>query len=127
TAWRSGSIADQMLFSRPRPQMLPVGAAPAPIPAVWTNLRRDNVMAPPYCPFPDEVVVEDLSTLRNTSGAFCLSSIVPSEMRAHCFSSGGKSRPTITPLAAHPSRNAAAVIVLPISVKMKLVCESVDV
>ena len=37
--------------------------------------------------------------------AFCISSIVPSEMRAHCFSSGGKSRPTITPLAAHASRN----------------------
>jgi len=28
------------------------------------------------------------------------------------------------PLVAHASRNAAAVIVLPMSVKMKLVCES---
>src|SRR5207249_3683684 len=76
--------------------------------------------------FPDDVVVEDLSTLRNTSVAFCISSIVPSEMRAHCFSSGGKSRPTSTPSFAHASRNAAAVIVLPMSVKMKFVCESVD-
>src|SRR5204863_1974700 len=58
--------------------------------------------------FPDDEVVEGLSTLRNTSVAFCISSIVPREMRAHCFSSGGKSRPTITPFAAQPSRNAAA-------------------
>jgi hypothetical protein len=37
TAWSPGSNADQMLFSRPRPQMLLVNAAPAPSPAVWTN------------------------------------------------------------------------------------------
>src|SRR5207249_8546832 len=72
------------------------------------------------------VVVVGRSTLRNTAVAFCISSIVPSEMRAHCFSTGGKSRPTSTPSFAHASRNAAAVIVLPMSVKMKFVCESVD-
>src|SRR5262249_37670515 len=32
-----------------------------------------------YLPFPDEVVAEGLRTLRNTSVAFCISSMVPSE------------------------------------------------
>src|SRR4029079_6076811 len=80
-----------------------------------------------YCPFPDDVDVAGLSTPRNTSVAFCISSIVPSEMRAHCFSSGGKSRPTRTPSAAQPPRKSPAVIVLPMSTKMKFVCESVAV
>src|SRR5439155_460159 len=100
-----------------------------PLPHRSRQFEQNFVALAPWLlySFPDEVVVVDLSTLRNTSVAFCISSIVPREMRAHCFSSGGKSRPTITPFCAHASRNAAAVIVLPISVKMKFVWESVDV
>src|SRR5205809_88306 len=54
TACRLGSIfsasADHTLFSRPRPQTPPVRAAPAPIPTVWTKLRRVSAMAPLLLP-----------------------------------------------------------------------------
>src|SRR6185369_6432828 len=45
TASRLASKADHTLFSRPRPQTLLVSAAPAPMPTVWTKLRRVMAMA----------------------------------------------------------------------------------
>ena len=57
--------------------------------------------------------------------ALCISAIVPMEMRQCVFSYGGKSRPTRTPAALQASRNPAAGRLM--SMKMKLVCESVPV
>ena len=65
------------------------------------------------------------STFLNTSTAFCISAIVPMEMRQCVFSYGGKSRPTSTPAVRQASRNPAAGRLM--SMKRKLVCESVPV
>ena len=50
------------------------------MPTVWTNVRRVSMAYLP--PFSPAVVVAGRSTLRNTSVAFFISSIVPIEMRA---------------------------------------------
>src|SRR6185436_5732045 len=73
---------------------------------------------------PSSEVVAGRSTLRNTATAFCISSIVPIEIRTWLFSNGGKSRPTTTPCLAHASRNSLAG--RPTSVKTKLACETPD-
>src|SRR6185436_14315715 len=62
-------------------------------------------------------------TSPKTCTAFCISSIVPSEMRAWVFSNGGKSRATITFLARQASRNALAGV--PMLTNMKLAWQSV--
>ena len=63
------------------------------------------------------------STSPNTATAFCISSIVPNEMRQCVFSNGGKSRATRTPLVLHASRKSFAG--RPMLTNMKLACESV--
>ena len=63
---------------------------------VETSFTRDIGLPPSLL----DVVVVVPSTFLNTSTAFCISSIVPSEMRQCVFSKGGKSRPTSTPAVA---------------------------
>src|SRR5215831_2688129 len=63
------------------------------------------------------------NTSPKTATAFCISSIVPSEMRHIVFSNGGKSRPTSTFLARHASRNPFAGVLM--LTNMKLAWQSV--
>src|SRR5262245_38569048 len=63
------------------------------------------------------------STSPNTCTAFCISSIVPSEMRAWVWWNGGKSRATMTFFARQASRNALAGV--PVLTNMKFAWQSV--
>ena len=85
-----------------------------------TKLRRDSAMVTSYQP----AVVIGFNTLRNTSAAFFISSIVPIEMRACVFSNGGKSRPTMTPCLAQASRKSLAG--RPTSTNRKFPSDAVD-
>src|SRR5207253_9725589 len=60
------------------------------------------------CAYAAALVLFLAKTSPNTLTAFCISSIVPSVMRACVFSNGGKSRATSTFLARHAVRNSAA-------------------
>src|SRR5204862_3285890 len=84
-----------------------VGAAREP-PLLLTTDLFDYRLPTTDCAYAAALVLFLAKTSPNTFTAFCISSIVPSVMRACVFSNGGKSRATSTPLARHAVRNSAA-------------------